>query len=88
MAESDSVKEQYLSFGIKPQPLELASIQIKLRWRLAVIYAKKTGILHIKKALYDSTCKYRSMKGHSSLQVALKDILAGPIAEIEAELKS
>ena len=49
MAESDSVKEPYLSFGIKPQPLELASIQIKLTWRLAVIYVKKTGILQSKK---------------------------------------
>lgn len=52
MAESDGVKEPFLGFGMKPQPLELASIQIKLRCRLAVIYAKKIGILHIKKALY------------------------------------
>lgn len=49
MAESDGVKEPFLGFGMKPQPLELASIQIKLRCRLAVIYAKKIGILHIKK---------------------------------------
>lgn len=65
MEESVSLKELYLTFGIKPKQTKTCIHKNKTGVVVSSYICKEDlGILNTKKALYGSTSKYRCMKGH------------------------